>query len=224
GCDQGPDIVKVQPIENPTTYPNFPQVMRSLPRRLIAALMRGWMWHVIEIDLQLASVILSRPDKTCSMESRFNRRELLVGILYAFVLLWVNAYVCRELFVVPTARTNSMHGFWMALARLGGTSWLHPTWWPYWDCGMPFEFTYQPLIPILTAGVTRLRGVFYQLGFQTVSALVYILLPATLFLMAWRLTRAPGYAFFAGLAYSLLSPSHLLTPDGSFRLANIADP
>jgi hypothetical protein len=152
-----------------------------------------------------------------------NRRELLAGILYACVLLWLNAYICRELFTVPNPHTNSMHGFWTALARLAGASWLHPTWWPYWDCGMPFEFTYQPAVPMLTSLMARVRGVSYQLGFQSVSALVYILLPVTLFFMAWRLTRAPGYAFFAGLAYSLLSPSQLPLPDTSFRLAGITE-
>ena len=30
---------------------------------------------------------------------------------------------------------NSMHGFWVALARHGGHSWFQPSWWPYWDCG-----------------------------------------------------------------------------------------
>jgi hypothetical protein len=34
--------------------------------------------------------------------------------------------------------------------------------------------------------------------------------------MAWRFTRAPGWAFLAALFYSLTSPSVLLVPDGSF--------
>jgi len=171
------------------------------------------------------SIRLKRPQRKPWMADgnlRLVRRESLLAVLYGLILLWINAYICRELLTVPNPHMNSMHGFWMALARLGGADWWHVAWWPYWDCGMPSEFTYQPMVPALTALAANLRGVSYQIGFQSVSAFFYILLPVTLFLMAWRLTRAPGYAFFAGLAYSLLSLSQLLVPDGSFSLAAVA--
>ena len=63
----------------------------------------------------------------------------------------MNVYICRELFFNQTAKMNSMHGFWMAIARLAEGSWFRATWWPFWDCGIPFEFTYAPLVPGLTA-------------------------------------------------------------------------
>ncbi len=41
--------------------------------------------------------------------------------------------------------------------------------------------------------------------------------------MAWRLTRAPGYSFFAALFYSLTSPTQILAPDGDFAFSKLWD-
>ena len=42
--------------------------------------------------------------------------------------------------------------------------------------------------------------------------------------LAWLLTRAPGYSFFAGLFYSLLAPAKILVPDGPFAWADFLSP
>jgi hypothetical protein len=155
------------------------------------------------------------------MESRKLRiAEIAYAAACAVALLWINVYVCRELFFHVTGHMNSMQGFWTGLARLGGDSWWHATWWPYWDCGIPFEFTYAPLVPLLTALCAALRGVPHALAMQSISGLAYCLVPLTLFLMAWLLTRAPGYSFLAALLYSLTAPAELLAPDGAFSISN----
>jgi hypothetical protein len=91
----------------------------------------------------------------------------------------------REMFVRYTPYMNSMHGFWIAMARLGGTSWFHSEWWRYWDCGVPLEFVYSPLVPALSAWTAAVRGIPHDVAFQTVSGFVYCLGPVTLFIMAW---------------------------------------
>jgi hypothetical protein len=150
-------------------------------------------------------------------------RERWHASVYAMVLLVMNAYICRTLFSVQGVHTNSMHGFWAAIAdRIGGT-FFHPTWWPYWDGGIPFEFTYAPLIPALMAIWAAVRGVPELFAFQAITAIVYCLVPLTLFLCAWRLTRAPGYSFAAALLYSLTSPTQLLMPDDAFRWNGLFD-
>jgi hypothetical protein len=156
-------------------------------------------------------------------DDRVTWRQRTRPAIYAVLLLWLNLYICRELFFLPTTPMNSMHGFWAALADRAGASWWSPTWWPYWDNGIPFEFTYSPLVPALTALVSALRGVSSLLAFQTVSGMVYCLVPLTLFFAAWRLTRAAGYAFAAALLYSLTSPSQILAPDVAFRWTGIWD-
>jgi hypothetical protein len=129
------------------------------------------------------------------------------------ILLGINLYICRGLFTTQTAAMNSMHGFWAAIAQWADGSWLHPTWWPFWDGGIPFEFTYSPLVPALTAvasGVFHISGV---MAVQYVTAVAYCLVPVTLFLMAWLMTRAVGYSFLAGLIYSLTSLTRPLMAD-----------
>src|ERR1700746_3001901 len=117
----------------------------------------------------------------CSHSERFR------AACYALVLLWINLYLCRELFFSQTAHMNSIQGLWIAVARLGGDGWFRAQWWPYWDCGIPFEFTYAPLIPWLTAMLATLRGISHALALQSVLGVVYCALPLTLFLMAWVL-------------------------------------
>ncbi len=151
------------------------------------------------------------------------RAEKVRAALYALALLWINAYVCRDMFFGSTARMGSMHGFWTALATRAGSSWFQATWWPYWDNGIPFESTYPPLVPALAAAISALRGVTPAIGFHSVTGLFYILGPCTLFLMAWRLTRAPGYSFLAGLAYSLTSVTQILVPDTDFMWGKVLD-
>ncbi len=151
-------------------------------------------------------------------------RQLLPGIAYAIGLLWLNLYLCQELFRNVTAPMASMHGFWIGLARLGGNSWWHANWWPYWDCGMPFEFTYAPLFPAMTALYSAVVHVPLPLAFNGVSGLVYALGPVTLFLMAWGLTKRSGWSFIAAATYSLFVPMEMLLPDRGFSRTNIVDP
>src|SRR5437588_10051238 len=77
-----------------------------------------------------------------SKDKTFSRWELLRAAAYALVLFGINAYVCRDLFTNTTAYMNSMHGFWIALAKRIGSNWWYSNWWPYWDCGLLFEFSY----------------------------------------------------------------------------------
>ncbi len=157
------------------------------------------------------------------LRKQMGRRELLSAGAYSAILLWLNAYVCRELFVNQTAWMNSMHGFWIALAERAGNSWLHPSWWPYWDCGIPFEATYLPLIPAATALWAKLGAVPQALAFNGITGVVYCLGPLSLFLMVWLLTRLPGYSFAMALLYSFTAPTQILVPDAQFAWAKFWD-
>jgi hypothetical protein len=123
-----------------------------------------------------------------------------------------------------TPRMNSMQGFWIAMARrLGGGGWFHSQWWRYWDGGAPHEFIYAPLVPALSAWTAAVRGIPHDVAFQSVSGLVYCLVPITLFGMAWWLTREAGYAFAAAALYSLTALSQLLVPDTQFSVQHLWD-
>jgi len=120
-------------------------------------------------------------------------------------LVWINVYIARDFFAAHTAHMNSMHGFWIAMAKRAGSGWFHPSWWPYWDCGIPFEAAYQPLVPALTAAWVALGSIPHDQAFGCVSGFFYCLAPISLFAMGWTLTRQAGTTFMAALFYSLTS-------------------
>jgi hypothetical protein len=155
--------------------------------------------------------------------TRFRRGESLQAAFFALALLWVNAYICRELFFVRMAYMNSMHGFWVAIARSADGSWFHPAWWPYWDAGIPFEFTYAPLVPGLIAALSAALAIPPDMAFQWITGAVYCLAPLTIFTAAWLLTRASGSSFAAALLYSLTAPTQILVPDQAFSLQSLGD-
>lgn len=146
------------------------------------------------------------------------------GPLYLLVVLWVNLYVCRGLFFVEhTGHMNAMHGFWMSMARTASEHWWRPAWWPFWDGGMPFEFTYAPLIPALTAFISKVFGLSVPAAFHSLVAVVYTAGPVAVYVMVRRLSTSPNYALLAALVYSLVSPSQLIVPDERFLLSHFWD-
>jgi hypothetical protein len=152
-----------------------------------------------------------------------SRGEALRASFYALILFWINDYVARDMFYSSSHQMGSMHGFWTAIAAHAGGSWFQATWWPYWEMGIPFEYTYAPLVPGLAAAIAALRGVSSGVGLQSVTGLVYILGPLTLFFGAWRLSRSPGVSFTAALAYSVTSVTQIVVPDSDFSLNNFWD-
>src|SRR4051794_21559843 len=93
----------------------------------------------------------------------------IAPFVYLIIIAWINIYVCREAFVRPaTGHFNSMHGEWLALARLGSFGSWSPKWWPWWGAGVPFEYTYAPLVPMLTACLSRVEHCSYELAFNQI--------------------------------------------------------
>jgi hypothetical protein len=168
----------------------------------------------------LTSAIVAKFDR---IDKPLTGRQIFSASVYAVIIVWVNAYVCHELFTNQAAHMNSMHGFWVALAKRGSNAWLHSNWWPLWDCGIPFEYTYAPLIPGLIAGWSAMRGITHELALQSITGFVYCLAPLSLFLMAWLMTRAPGCSFLAALLYSLTAPTQLIVPDAEFAWRHFWD-
>jgi hypothetical protein len=180
-------------------------------------------WDSGEPRMNVFEVGVPRNSRALLVKERLRAREVIQAVGYAVLLLWLNAYVCREMFVRYTPHMNSMQGFWIAMARHAGAGWFRSEWWRFWDCGAPIEFVYAPLVPALSVWVAAARGVPHDVAFQAVSGSVYCLGPVTMFVMAWLLTRAPGHAFAAAVFYSLTSASQLIVPDAQFSIRHMWD-
>lgn len=142
--------------------------------------------------------------------------------LYFGILAWINVYICREAFFVESnGHFNSMHGEWMALARLGDFRLWSASWWPWWGAGSPLEYTYPPGVPVLTAVIARVAHCSLALAFHRLTGVTYCMTPLLLYLMSWKTSGAAGYSFAAGVACSLVSPILLIAPDaGAFHFSS----
>ncbi len=149
-----------------------------------------------------------------------HRRAAALPWLYLAILAGISFFICRETFYTEsTGHWGSMHGEWIALARIVGIDWLGPRWWPYWGCGAPAQFAYAPLAPFTMAVISRLTAITPAMALHVVTGLVFCMGPLLLYIAAWRLTRAPGYSFFAALAYLAAFPAEHLDPSSGFGLA-----
>ncbi|MGH9671795.1 MAG: hypothetical protein ACRD44_01315, partial [Bryobacteraceae bacterium] len=141
-----------------------------------------------------------------------------------FAILGLNAFLVRELFTTThLAYMNSMHGAWMAMARLAGDRWWFGGWWPYWGGGMPFEYTYSPLVPGVTALLAWATGLEIPRVFYLLTGAVLCLAPVTAFLLCREISGRVAPGLMAAMAMTLLSPSSLLFPDSGRSWAALAD-
>jgi hypothetical protein len=120
-----------------------------------------------------------------------DRTEHLRPWLYLVLVAGLNAYICQEAFLTEsTGHWQSMHGAWMAMARIIGLDWLPPRWWPYWGGGAPVQYAYAPLIPAATAVMARILRISIPMAFHALTGLVYCLGPVLLYVASWRMFRA----------------------------------
>jgi len=129
------------------------------------------------------------------------------------VLLILNVTIAAKLFGVEySAYLESNEGTFIAIARQIAA---HPgdlLWWPFWDCGLPFQNTYLPLLHLIVGFFSRITGHSPALSFHQVTAAFFCLAPVCAYLMALGITTKPIPSFFAALAYSVISPCALLIP------------
>jgi hypothetical protein len=130
------------------------------------------------------------------------------------VLLLLNVWIAGKLFGVEySAVLQSNEGTFIAIARQIAAHHLGDLlWWPFWDCGLPFQNTYLPLLHLLVGFFSQITGHSPALAFHQVSAVFFCLAPTTAYLMALGMTRKPEASFFGALAYTVFSPCALLIP------------
>jgi hypothetical protein len=132
---------------------------------------------------------------------------------YATVILAVNILIAGKLFSQEYSDyLSSNEGTFIAIAREIATRPGDLLWFPIWDCGLPFQNTYLPLLHMIVGAFSRLSGHSAALAFHQVCAAFYCLGPVGVLLLAYVMTTQPGTSFFAALAYSVVSPSAMLIP------------
>jgi len=150
--------------------------------------------------------------------------------LYCLGLLALNAWICHELFTAEFLHNlSSNEAAIEALARFFREHRAHYEWFPWFNGGMPIEFAYQPLLPLLSALTSALTGWSDVRALHAVVATAYCLAPVTLFLFAWDYSESMAVSLTAALTLSVASPAAMLVralriqtgPWGDLRLYNI---
>ena len=140
------------------------------------------------------------------------RRDYAKTLGCAALLFALNAYITPLLFrTAYTAQMGSIEAAYIGLARYVSQHWNDMGWFPLWYGGIPYPDSYPPLLHWICGLVVTLAGVSPGLAYHFVTAMIYSLGPVTLFWMAWRLSGKRECALVAGIGYSLISPTCLLS-------------
>jgi hypothetical protein len=134
------------------------------------------------------------------------RTALLAASLFA-----LNAAICWQLFLAEYLDNfQSIEGVFSSLARFLTQNSPHTSWFPWFDAGLPFENTYLPLVPWLTALVAFATRFSFNHALHLLAAMAYCLAPVLLFLFARKISGRTAPAFAAALLWSVFSPSVLI--------------
>lgn len=140
-------------------------------------------------------------------------------------LLAVNYYFCLDLFRLEySAFMGSIEAAYVSISRYVMENWSDLTWFPLWYGGIPFQNTYPPLLHLLVAAFASAAGVSAARAHHVLTAVFYCLGPLAVYFLALRLTGSRWYSFWAGLAYSILSPSAFLIQSVRHDLGSVWGP
>ena len=105
---------------------------------------------------------------------------------------------------------DSVEGAYIGLARHIRDHFPDLSWFPLWYGGIPYQYSYPPLLHVLVAGTAAVGHISPARAYHIVVAIFYALGPVALFWTARRLGASRDASFLAGLLYSFISPSCLL--------------
>src|ERR1035441_2184719 len=132
------------------------------------------------------------------------RHATAIRLSAAAVLFALNLWICwRLLFIEYLPHFVSIEPLFFALAKAIRSDWPHLGWWRQWYCGMPFTYTYQPLLHYVVAAVSAVTGLSVARAFHVVIAVGYSLGPVSVCALMLRLSRRMDVSFTAGFLCSL---------------------
>ncbi len=136
------------------------------------------------------------------------RSRSVLGFAGALLLFLLNWYIAGKLATIEYLNDmHSIEGAYIGISRFAMQNWGDLTWFPLWSAGIPYQNTYPPLLHLFVAAAASLTGVSPALSFHIVTTFLYCLGPVTLYWLATGWSGSLGCGLFAGLLYSLLSPS-----------------
>ena len=94
------------------------------------------------------------------MPSEAKTSPALQSAAAALALAALNLAICWRLIQAEyTDHFSSIEGSFIAIARYLSKHWRDSSWWPLWHCGMPYQDTYVPLLPLTVAATASLAHI-----------------------------------------------------------------
>jgi len=141
-------------------------------------------------------------------------RPSLRTLAAAFAVALVNIALVSPLYQVEyTDQMGSIEAAFISLARYILDHFPDLQWFPLWYTGIPYQNTYPPLLPLSVAALAAVARIPPGFAYHALTAALYCLGPVALFWLVHRLSGSRTQALFAGLAWSLFSPSYFLIPE-----------
>src|SRR5579871_645947 len=154
-----------------------------------------------------------KPPTDAAFSAKSGAQKWLRPVGLAGLLLFINVYICRGLFVTEyLPYMGSIEPAYLGISRYLLGHFGDWRWFPLWYCGVPFQNAYPPVLSTIVAAFAWLFHWSPALSYHAVTAAFYSLGPVALFFLLRELSGNDQAGFLAGLFYSLISPSALLMP------------
>src|SRR5258708_1098652 len=156
------------------------------------------------------------------MEPSLKRGWIAPYALFPLLVLLANVLIVRKLFSVEySAYFESNECPFIAIARQVASHPWDLQWFSQWECGLPFQNTYLPLLQYVVGWFSRVTGRSAALSFHQVSAAFYCIGPVLLYYISLTMTGKRGTSFLVSSAFSVLSPCGWLAPTIRTDLASL---
>ena len=149
----------------------------------------------------------------------------IIGIFFALFVGYLNFLLIRYFFVGDfNQNLQSIEISYIQMAKFwteGGSPWQ-----PLWYLGYPWHVFYTPLLPFLEVVLHSFFGFSFGHAYRVLTASSYILVPISLFLFIWQVSKSKTGAFVGGLFYTFVPSiiSIVFTQVGADRMGPYLEP
>ena len=154
-----------------------------------------------------------------------NLISLSIAVLTIVVIAYLNFLLIRYHFLGEfNQNLSSIEISYIQMAKFtieGGSLWQ-----PLWYLGYPWHVFYTPLLPILEVLFHQLFNFSFAHAYRVLTGIGYVLVPLSLYLFVWQITKSKTGAIVSALMYSLAPSliSIIFSEVGADTLSGLLEP
>lgn len=129
--------------------------------------------------------------------------SIIIALSSLALLAFLNFLIIKNQFIGNlSANIGSIEISYVQMAKFwveGGGVWQ-----PLWYLGYPWHVFYTPVLPALEVIAQILLGYTFGHAYRIISAIAYILVPVSVYLFVWQISKSKAGALIAGLIYTFV--------------------